>query len=320
VKRGNRGFTLIELMISCALFGLIAAGAMSLVMSSARQQSRSSRVDVAQASARAGLDFITRDVLSASAGASSGALVIGSTGATQLPVVNASVNNVGTNGEDKLELWLADPSTQAVVLSAVQPATTSFTIDQNPGFTNGAWAMISDLSTGLLVKPSFSGTTVTLPSSNSFTTPTQYAAGSYLFKVRHVTYAVAAQYGLGTSAVGNGNVLTFDDGSGAQPLADGVEDMQIAYGFDNNADGLVTETGSTAGDDEWVYNVAGETMPATLANLRSIRITLIVKGTQPEQGVNNNRPKAEDHAAGSTFDAFIRRTVRTEISVRNFNL
>ncbi|MCU1278874.1 MAG: hypothetical protein JWM53_2420, partial [bacterium] len=54
----TRGFTLIELMISMALFGLIAAGAMSLVISGARAQSHAARVDVAQASLRAAVDFI----------------------------------------------------------------------------------------------------------------------------------------------------------------------------------------------------------------------------------------------------------------------
>ncbi|HEX8951387.1 MAG TPA: prepilin-type N-terminal cleavage/methylation domain-containing protein, partial [Polyangia bacterium] len=77
-----RGFTLIELMISMALFGLIAAGAMMLVLSGARAQSRSARVDVAQTSLRAAIDFITRDVLAASAGASTGQLTLGGSGLT----------------------------------------------------------------------------------------------------------------------------------------------------------------------------------------------------------------------------------------------
>ena len=42
--------------------------------------------------------------------------------------------------------------------------------------------------------------------------------------------------------------------------------------------------------------------------------------SQPEQGVQMTRPKAEDNPVGTTYDSFIRRTVRTEISVRNFNL
>ena len=74
----TRGFTLIELMVAMALFGLIAAGALSLVLSGARMQSHSARVDVAQTSLRSAVDFITRDVMAASAGASSGLLTIGS--------------------------------------------------------------------------------------------------------------------------------------------------------------------------------------------------------------------------------------------------
>ena len=40
------------------------------------------------------------------------------------------------------------------------------------------------------------------------------------------------------------------NGAAAEPLAEGVEDMQIAYGFDDNLDGIITDTGSTT--DEWL--------------------------------------------------------------------
>ena len=66
--QNGRGFSLIELMISLALFGLIASGAMSLVMSGARSQSHSAHVDTAQSGLRAGMDFLSRDLLSAGAG------------------------------------------------------------------------------------------------------------------------------------------------------------------------------------------------------------------------------------------------------------
>jgi prepilin-type N-terminal cleavage/methylation domain-containing protein len=327
VSRNQRGFTLIELMISIGLFGLIAAGAMSLVMSSARSQARSARIDVVQAGARAGMDFITRDLLSVSAGASSGKLTIGATGATQLPLIVTDNTTVsGVTGPDKLELWLVDANYQAVVTTQILPATLVFTIDQNPGFSNGAWLQICDFTNGILVKPSFSGVTVTLPGTSTLPAGvTSFAAGSYALKVRHVTYAIEpAQFGVANSASANGSVLTFDDGSGPQPLADGVEDLQVALGFDNNGDGLISDDqGAATGGDEWLFNNSGETnasMPATLAGLKSVRITLVVKASQPEPGLQVARPAAENHAAGAAYDSFMRRTIRTEISVRNFNL
>ena len=44
----------------------------------------------------------------------------------------------------------------------------------------------------------------------------------------------------------------------AQPLAEGVEDLQLAFGFDFNSDGNLVNVGAGAGDDDWVGNVAGE--------------------------------------------------------------
>ncbi len=111
------------------------------------------------------------------------------------------------------------------------------------------------------------------------------------------------------------------NGSAAQPLAEGVEDMQIAYGFDDNGNGVLTDNGTAA--DQWLFNNAGDVAGAHLiTNLRAIRITLVVKGTSVDPGVSNlpARPAAEDHAAAGSTDGYIRRVLRTEIAVRNFNL
>ncbi|HEX8950808.1 MAG TPA: PilW family protein, partial [Polyangia bacterium] len=139
---------------------------------------------------------------------------------------------------------------------------------------------------------------------------------------RHVVYTISNTT-FGAASTANASMLMMNvNGAGAQPLAEGVEDLQVAYGCDNDGDGLVTERGAAAGDDEWLYNVAGEA-PGTwsIANLRTVRVTLIVKGTSIENSQGNLpvRPAAEDHAAAAAPDGFIRRVLRTEIAVRNFN-
>ena len=113
---GTRGFTLIELMISMALFGLIAAGAMALVMAGARSQAHSSRVDVAQSSLRAGIDFITRDVMMPSAGASTGQITLGAGVVNAVnsrpPTTSATAPDLPT---DTLDLYLVDGTVAAEV-------------------------------------------------------------------------------------------------------------------------------------------------------------------------------------------------------------
>lgn len=326
----TRGFTLIELMVSMALFGLIAAGAMTLVLSGARMQSHSARVDVAQTSLRAAVDFITRDVAGASAGAKTGFLTIASSGLT-VNAVNLLLNDVGPNHEDSLELYTVDGTTAAQLTTPVGAGVGTLPItyeDVKSGATGQflatlpypAYVQVSDLSSGSIVKLStVAATSLTLAEMM----PTGYAANAWVLPSRHVTYSISNTV-FGAATTGNASMLMMDvNGSGAQPLAEGVEDLQVAYGFDNDGDGVILDdNGASAGGDEWLYNAAGETAGAwQIANLRAIRVTLVVKGTSIENGQQNlpAPPKAEDHAPTGGADGFIRRVLRTEIAVRNFN-
>jgi prepilin-type N-terminal cleavage/methylation domain-containing protein len=321
----NRGFTLIELLISIALFGLIAASAMSLVMSGVRMQSHSARVDVAQSGLRAGLDFMTRDIMMASAGAAAtGKMIDGTSGAVIVPIV---VTDGGSSGTDKLDLYLVDASVNATVTATIPTSAATVTVNSTTGFAANDWIEITDYTNALLFKQSTStpGTTQLTPTTaiNYGTIASTYAPGALAFKVRHVTYAINSTMYAGSGVTTeNGAALTMDlnDGNGPQPLAEGIEDLQVALGFDNNANGSITDDlGAAANGDEWVYNNASDTPPASLANLKVLRITLVAKSTSQEQGPSTPRPAAEDHSAG-TADGYFRRTVRSLITVRNFNL
>jgi type IV pilus assembly protein PilW len=337
MKTRARGFTLIEMMISMALFGLIAAGAMSLVMAGTRAQTHSSRVDVAQSALRAGIDFISRDVMMASAGASTG-LITRPNGtvvnAVDFATTNNNTNNNGTAATDKLDLYLVDGtvSSESVVAVATGATTLAVTYEQSPlsgvfSVASHPFVQISDLRTAVVVPLTVAtntGTTSaaltigTVPAGVSFATNSVYVLPS-----RHVVYEISKTVFTAANAFSNTSMLTMTiNGVGPQPLAEGVEDMQIAYGFDTNADGLVTEVGTAADDDEWLYNKTGDTVLAamTIDKLRVIRVTLVAKSTSVDSGATfNTIPIYEDHTqiAG---DGFIRRVLRTEITVRNFNL
>ncbi len=323
-----RGFTLIELMVSMALFGLIAAGAMTLVMSGARSQAHSARVDVAQSALRAGIDFITRDVMMTSAGAGGGTLTDGS-GTHYTVRFDVAANNSST-GPDTLELWLVDGSPAAQLAAAAsggatslsityeQNATTTFAASTNPYQsyvqlcdTNFANAVVTKLT-------SASGTTLgigALPGAG-------FAANAWVLPSKHVVYSIGQPFGNLAGVTANNNMLMMSvNGAPAQPLAEGVEDLQVAYGFDTNGDGVLTDNGNTS--DEWLYNAAGDSAASfNIAQLRAIRVTLIATGTTVDNGAlqYGARPAAEDRAAASGTDGFIRRVLRTEIAVRNFNL
>jgi hypothetical protein len=318
-------------MISLALFGLIASGAMSLVMSGARTQAHSAHVDVAQSGLRAGMDFLSRDLLSAGAGVSSGNLVLGSTGGN-LKIITVTDSSTGP---DAIDIYTIDGSVinstgiPVTVTQNVAASFSSITVDNAAPFKSGDLVQLCDLTNGVLVKLNgTSATTLTSTGTNvgpvgiTFSAP---PSSAYVFKSRHVTYSVApTQFSNGASGtIANGSALMLDlnDGNGPQPLAEGVEDLQIALGIDNNpADHIITEHGLAANDDEWIYNVAGEADPVSLTALRAVRITIVAKATAGEPGFFPVRPAAENHAAGTVHDGFFRRVIRSEVAVRNFNL
>ncbi len=338
--RNRRGFTLIELMISMALFGLIAAGAMSLVMAGARSQAHSSRVDVAQSSLRTAIDFITRDVMMASAGASSGQITKPGVGAinTINLSVNATGNGSGTVPSDTLDLYLVDGTVAAEIPGGVAAGLTTLTFVYEQGYGTvssnsfptaapaNSFVQVCDLKNAVVVPWTTSSTTTIATTALPAAAFLPFAPNNTLiFPSRHVIYTVSAtQFSVLGGAQANTSMLMMQVNGGAnEPLAEGIEDMQIAYGFDMAGDGLVTEVGAAADDDEWLYNKAGDTIQAqmTIANLRTIRVTLVSKSTSTDSGaVFNNIPAFEDRGSAIGPDGFIRRVLRTEIAVRNFNL
>jgi hypothetical protein len=147
--------------------------------------------------------------------------------------------------------------------------------------------------------------------------PRAFGPGAWVFAARRVSYLVD------TTTFGPADPVLALDPDGVdgplplQPLAEGVEDFQVALGFDLDGDGQLASVGAVAGDDEWIYNVAGEVAPPSLGALRAVRVTLVVRTTSPLAGLLGVRPAAEDHPGATTADAYPRRVLRSEIAVRN---
>jgi type IV pilus assembly protein PilW len=87
-----------------------------------------------------------------------------------------------------------------------------------------------------------------------------------------------------------------------QPLADDIEDMQLTYGLDTNADGVV---------DSWSAS------PATPSQIRQVQLQIIARTRLPEAGWSEKRPALGNRAAGTTADGYRRRTYDIVIDVRN---
>ena len=113
-----------------------------------------------------------------------------------------------------------------------------------------------------------------------------------------------------------------------QVLADGIEDLQIAYACDltpvapDGPDGVMSEGNDAASrlGDEWTYNVAGDVPPAACVRPQAVRLTLIARTVDGDDNLagatNNMKPAAEDGVAG-TKDNFRHRVLTTMVSPRN---
>jgi len=120
-------------------------------------------------------------------------------------------------------------------------------------------------------------------------------------------YIDTTNYGVPTLMM-NPNVA----GQSAEPLAENIEDMQVALGVDSNGDGQIT-----AG--EWAYSAA---TPGSLqGTVRAVRITLTAQAPQQLIGYAAQHAffyrGAENSPAATTGDAWRRRVLTSTVEVRN---
>ena len=310
------GFTLVELMVALTIFSFAIAGVLSVAVSMT-QGFRDQRAAVdAEAAAREPLDFLTDALRQASPGAPTANIFDLATCSTSALTVT---NNFSGAGWDQLDLIFASgavvTSTRAVW--ADQPADlASVVVNDASQLSVGDYVVISNLNQGHLVHiTAISGTTLTFPITGCSTPayPTGgYPSGSLVIRALHAQFSIGTVNGVPTLQMTSGGVT--------EPLAQGIEDLQLALGVDpgNSATDALTEVGAAANDDDWVGNVAGDT--ALAGTLRAVRVTLVARTATGYMGyaVPFNRPAAEDHAAATTFDTYRRRVLRAIVDVRNF--
>ena len=97
-----------------------------------------------------------------------------------------------------------------------------------------------------------------------------------------------------------------------QPVAEGVEDMQIAVHLD-------TSDPPDAYGDQWVNS--RDLTAAETTKVRAVRLTLVFRSTSEIPGWHQGlRPGYEDRPAATSKDGYTRRVLSTVIKVRNIPL
>ncbi len=315
--RSQAGFTLVELMVSLVMFSMAIAGvlAVAVSMTSGYRQQRQSIAT--EGAVRVPMDYLADAVRQASAGAPGGVNLTDASGST-CTTGAVSVTN-STSAPDRLDVIFASGAVATSTRSLLTSSGGSVVVTDTNQIAANDYVIISDISQGHMFKVTGvnSGTgTLTLGSMCTGTLnwpATNYPAGSLVIRAQH------AEFYIGTVDLIPTLMMDPDGPQGplaAEPLAEGVEGMQVALGIDTNGDTALTDVGAGANDDEWTYNVAGDTLPVG-GSIRAVRITLIARAATPVTGpASFARPAAEDRPAGSA-DAYRRRVLRSTIEIRN---
>ena len=322
-RGGPRGFTLIELMVSLVLFALVTAG-MLFVAGTMARGFRDQEVTVStEGATRGAIDFMAEALRGTSPGVPLNSIIDLDTAgcvAGGLAIANnQTAVSPMTNTSDKLTMVFASGSV-VTSLTSTYTGNTSVTVQDASQLRGGDFVLISNLDAGHLVHvAAVTGSTLTLdaPACATPNLPAAgYSPGALVIRATRATFSI--------NQIDEIPVLMMDsDAEGArfadEPIAEGIEDLEVAVGIDSNGDGTLSELGAAAGDDEWLGNVSGETIPSPLpASVRAVRISIVARTTKQFTGVNSFRLGAlEDRAANSLTDNFRRRTLSSIVEIRN---
>jgi hypothetical protein len=323
-RRNEAGLTMIELMISVLLFSIVIGVALKMGSTMVFSMSEGRRMALVERSARISLEIVADALRSSSPGVPSGQVtdLVGCSAGTAPNAVR--VTN-GAGGSDMLETIHASAGTVTSLRAPYGPSSSELRVAAGADFRAGDYAVVTNLEAGAVVKvigvsalgsgewslqtqaPSSMCSGAVLPAGG-------FTVGSLVLRARISRFYIDR-----SASVGGIPTLMLDpDGDGAErpePLADGIEDLQVAIGVDVNGDGTVTDTASTA--DEWFYNAAGDADPPAGALPRAVRVTVTARETQQGNDWSYLRNAAEDRPAATAEDGYRRRVLSTTVELRN---
>ena len=314
----QRGLTLVELMVAVVIAGIAMAAAFSLgyaMMDGYREHRKAVEVE---RSARASMQLIADAVRNASVGVPTGELedLVSCTERGPLFVENLS------DGPDRLQVVHGVGGSMTEVRDgSFNLGSTQIDVADASGFRPGDQLIISDTQSGKLVSVvdvDLSGDVLQVETAcPGLTWPAGgYGRGSLVIRAQVSGFAIDEQGEVPVLLVGPRGLPALLGGLlpntwQADPVALGVEDLQIAVGVDHSGDGMI---------DRWHYSEAGDPDPPdpAVTPWRALRITVIARSFQENSDQPmSTRPAAEDRPAAERPDEFRRRVLTTIIELRN---
>lgn len=173
---------------------------------------------------------------------------------------------------DAITIRMADPSSAALVTTAMSGGSGTITVNSTTGFSDNDVAMVSDCSSADIVQ-------ITVPNATAFNHATSlakaYAPSTYSNSVNgtRVMKYMTRRYFIKTAPSGNPALYRQDStaSSSQVELVEGIENLQILYG--KNTDGIVPKVPN-------VYLAAGAVglqTQADWASVVSVRIGMLAR-------------------------------------------
>jgi prepilin-type N-terminal cleavage/methylation domain-containing protein len=310
-RDAQAGFTLVELMVATVLLALVIGMTLQLAFTMLEGYRTQRAASAIERNARGSIDVIANAVRAASTGVVTGDLRDGA-GCTD--VVSIAVEN-HDDAPDKLTVIHGVTGALTSTRAILTGTTTQFDVTDGAGFSAGDLAIVTNGDVGRVyaVTAITNDTINTTPGNCPGMPMPTLASGSLVVRARVSVFYVE------DAADGTPMLMLDPDGDGdqpGQPVAEGIEDLQVAIGVDSDDDGLITDLGD--GTDEWHYNASGDADPPAITggSWRAVRITVVARDVKPGTGTMSARPAAEDHAAGAD-DEYRRRVLSTTAEIRN---
>lgn len=330
VHTSQQGFTLIELMISLVLGLILLLASISIVVSSLTQLRNTQAFSEILDNGRVAMAMMGRDVAHAGfMGELSGQnLVVDSNVTVEAGAVSGECAGDGINNESFPEadsvatfrtLWGETVSSSSALgcISDARSGTDVIQVKRLIGFDDTSSAIVGS-NRIYMVANSASGV---IFNGNTGLAATEPSNGQY-YEYQHRVYYIAntTRYGQSNFPLLVRETLNVVSGTPTmvrEEIAEGVEDLRVLYGIDDDGNGSVDRytTADLVDDDEWDH--------VDYTRIVSVQIGMLMRSIEADESFVRGGTASYSYAgesATSEADGIRRKVITSTLAVRNYQI
>ncbi|MBL4743508.1 MAG: PilW family protein [Cycloclasticus sp.] len=307
----QKGFTLVELMIALVIGLILTAGILQLFVSNKQTYRVTENVSRLQENGRFAMHFLTNDIRMADFWGCRGQEITIDNNLNADANFDAfstslgGTNDSGINGSDTITLKGAFPN--AFDTTSISKSPASFQLADSTKLTGTSLILLSDCSDGDLIQmtnaagtftPSVAGGGV-LGNVTTILRSDYDGTDAKVYQLNFVTYSIQQGFN------GQNALFKSTNGDTPQELVEGIENMQILYGEDTDADGAAN-----------YYKPAGSA-GLNMDNVVAVRISLVAVTLENNVTQQANTYNIFGGATITPTDNRIRRVFTSTIVIRN---